>query len=81
MLPHRGKFIDANRPEEYHHLLEEIEGCLLTELRKLLEGQEADQTAAARAKEIMDAVRQKELAITGDVALFSARASGTGVVW
>jgi hypothetical protein len=80
VLPHRGKFINESRPEEYHHLLEEIEGCLLTELRKILEGKEADQNAAARAKEIMDAIRQQKLATMGDASLFSARVSGTGAV-
>jgi hypothetical protein len=59
-LPHQSKFIDENEPEVYHYLLEEIEGYLLIELRKILEGKEADQAAAARAKEIMDAVKDAD---------------------
>jgi hypothetical protein len=57
-LPHQKKFIEENEPGAYHYLLEEIEGYLLTELRKILEGRDADQEAALRAKGIMDAVRQ-----------------------
>jgi len=55
-LPHQSKFIDANEPEQYHDLLEEIESYLLVELRKTLDGKEADQAAAVRAKEIIDEV-------------------------
>jgi hypothetical protein len=56
-LPHQARFIDENEPETYYNLLDEIERSLLGELRKILEGREADQAAALRAKEIMDAVR------------------------
>jgi len=57
-LPHQSKFIDENEPETYHYLLEEIEGYLLNELRKILEGRDADQAAAQQAKEIMKAVNE-----------------------
>jgi hypothetical protein len=59
-LPHRNKFIDENEPGAYYDLLEEIEGFLLFELRKILEGKDADQTAAAQAKEIIDAVKHAD---------------------
>ncbi len=59
-LPHQCSFIDENQPETYHFLLEEIEGYLLMELRKILEGKDADQASAMRAKEILDAVRQAD---------------------
>jgi hypothetical protein len=59
-LPHQSKFIDENEPEQYHYLLEEIESCLLAELRKILEGKEADQAAAVRAKEITDAIKNAD---------------------
>ena len=55
-LPHQSKFIDDNDPGAYHYLLEEIESCLLGELRKMLEGEEADKSAPVKAKRIMDAV-------------------------
>jgi len=59
-LPHRREFIDVNEPEQYFVLLEEIESHLLIELRKILEGKEADQAAAVRAQEITAAIRNAE---------------------
>jgi hypothetical protein len=59
-LPHQSKWIDEHEPETYHFLLEEIEGYLLTELRKILEGKDADQTAATRAKQIMEAIKHAD---------------------
>jgi hypothetical protein len=59
-LPHHTKWIDESDPAAYHYLLEEIESNVLAELRKILEGKEADQAAAARAKAIMDAVKDVE---------------------
>jgi hypothetical protein len=56
-LPHQTNWIDENEPGAYHYLLDEIENNILAELRKILEGKEADQVAAARAKEIMGAVK------------------------
>lgn len=41
-------------------MLDEVEEKLLFELRKILEGREADQAATSRAKEIMDAVNSME---------------------
>jgi hypothetical protein len=55
-LPHQSRFIDENGPSSYHFLLEEIENLLLTELRNVLEGKEADRFAIERAKEISDAL-------------------------
>jgi hypothetical protein len=60
VLPHHSKFIDEHEPETYYFLLEEIERSLLSELRRVLEGKEADRADAARAKEIMDTVRDVE---------------------
>jgi hypothetical protein len=40
--------------------LEQIELRLLMELRKILEGKEADEADAARAKAIMDSLRRAE---------------------
>jgi hypothetical protein len=55
-LPHQNRFIDEHESETYHYLLDEIERLLLSELRNILEGRDADQAATMRAKEIMDAV-------------------------
>lgn len=53
-LPHQSEFIEGQEPEAYYFLLEEVEEKLLFELRKILEGREADQAATSRAKEIME---------------------------
>src|SRR5258708_19245916 len=55
-LPHQSDFIDQNEPETYHYLLDEIEGYLLIELRKILEGRDAHQPATLPPKEIIQAV-------------------------
>jgi len=59
-LPHCGDWIDENEPERYYELLEQIELRLLMELRKILEGREADEADATRAKAIMEMVRRAE---------------------
>jgi hypothetical protein len=69
-LPHQSKFVDENDPGAYHYLLDELEGYLLAELRKILMGEEVDQVAAARAKEIMYAIKQDEEASTSDLLSF-----------
>jgi hypothetical protein len=55
-LPHQSKFIDENPPEIYYFLVEELQGLLLAELRKILEGKDADRDAVERAKSIMSVV-------------------------
>ena len=42
VLPHRSEFIDRNEPNAYHYLLDEIEQSLLTELQKILRGEDQD---------------------------------------
>jgi hypothetical protein len=59
-LPHCSDWIDENEPERYYHLLEQIELRLLVELRKILEGKQADEADATRAKAIMEMVRRAE---------------------
>jgi hypothetical protein len=56
-LPHQAEFIEQNDPEMYHFLLEEIEGNLLIELRKILDGVDADQVSIQRSKNIIKAVK------------------------
>ena len=58
VLPHQSKFIDEQEPNRYDFLLDEVKTLLLAELRKVLEGQEADQAAAKRSKDILDAINQ-----------------------
>jgi hypothetical protein len=73
-LPHQSKFVDENDPGAYHYLLDEI--YLLAELRKILKGEEADQAATARAKEIMYAIKQDEEASTSDLLSFQQNLRG-----
>jgi ketosteroid isomerase-like protein len=53
-LPHRAKFIDNNDPSACHYLLDELKDLLLLELKRMLEGKEADREAIDQAKQIMD---------------------------
>jgi hypothetical protein len=55
-LPHQSKFIDENDQSAFHYLLDEIEGFLLAELQKIVEGKDIDKAATVKAKLIMDAV-------------------------
>jgi hypothetical protein len=57
-LPHQARFIDEQDAGSYHFLLDEIESNLLNELRKLLDGNEADQAATQRARDIISAVNE-----------------------
>jgi hypothetical protein len=55
-LPHQSQWIDQTEPQMYHFLLEELEGNLLAELRKILEGADVSKAEIERAKQILDAV-------------------------
>lgn len=57
-LPQFGTWIDSNDMGAYHYLLEHVEMLLLAELRKVLEGVEADQKDTAKAKAITDAIAE-----------------------
>jgi hypothetical protein len=57
-LPHQAKFIDENEPARFHYLLDEIESGLLAELQKVLDGREADQWAASKAREVTDFLKR-----------------------
>jgi hypothetical protein len=59
-LPHQSKFIDQNDPGAWHYLLDELENCLLAELKKILDGKAVDQLMTERAKAIMDAVKEAD---------------------
>jgi hypothetical protein len=59
-LPHQTQYIDEQDAGAYYYLLEEIEAKLLNELRKILEGKEADQSSIQQAKEILSATREAE---------------------
>jgi hypothetical protein len=51
-LPHQAQFIDEQDAGAYYYLLDELEAKLLGELRKILDGKEADQAAAQWATEL-----------------------------
>ena len=57
-LPHQSKFIDDLGFAAYYHLLDELEGNLLSALRVSLEGDELDQESVARSAEIIRMVRE-----------------------
>jgi hypothetical protein len=62
-LPHQTQFIDeAQDSGAYYYLLDQIEAKLLNELRKILDGKEADQSSIQQAKNIMNATKA---ALTG----------------
>jgi hypothetical protein len=55
-LPHQSEWIDQQGPERYYYLLDELELNLLSEIKKMLEGKDADQASLDRAKAVMGAV-------------------------
>jgi hypothetical protein len=57
VLPHRSEFIDRNEPNAYHYLLDEIEQSLLTELQKILRGEDQDSAGIEQAARIMEMAR------------------------
>ena len=59
-LPHYNEYIDEYGPSGYHYLLEELEKSLLTELQKMIRGEEqaaADVEQAARIMDMLDKVK------------------------
>lgn len=52
-LPHQSAFIDEYGPDGYYHLLEELEGSLLTELDAMLAGAQTDRASLQQAAEIL----------------------------
>ncbi|MGB7973802.1 MAG: hypothetical protein WCF81_05515 [Roseiarcus sp.] len=57
-LPHQAEFIDQQDAGAYYYLLEDIEARLLTELRQILDGKEADQSTVERARKISGAIKE-----------------------
>jgi hypothetical protein len=62
-LPHRSTYIDEQPISSYHYLLDELEACILNELKGMLEGREYDQAEIARAAEIMAEVNKVQESI------------------
>ena len=52
-LPHQSEFIEKYGDAGYHYLLEELEGALLSALRKMLAGEETDRVSVERADDIL----------------------------
>jgi hypothetical protein len=71
-LPHQSEFIDRNEPNAYHYLLDEIELNLLTELQKILRGEDQDSAGIEQATRIMEMARklsqERTTAVEGAVA-------------
>jgi hypothetical protein len=59
-LPHQREFIETNDPSAYNFLLDELKDCLLAELKRMLDGKEADRDAIDHAKQIASAVKRIE---------------------
>ncbi|GMO94526.1 hypothetical protein [Bradyrhizobium ottawaense] len=59
-LPHQSQWIDQTEPQMYHFLLEELQGNLLKELRKILDGADASKAEIEKARQILDAVKRSE---------------------
>jgi hypothetical protein len=75
VLPHRGEFIDRNGPSAYHFLLDELKDRLLLELKKMLEGEDANRAAIDQAKQIAELIGKMETErIDQDVAVAKAEA-------
>ena len=53
-LPHRSEFVDRHEPNAYYYLLDEIEQNLLTELQKILRGEDQDLAGIEQAARIME---------------------------
>jgi hypothetical protein len=60
VLPHQSEFIDRNEPNTYHYLLDEIELKLLTELQKILRGEDQDSAGIEQAARIMEMARRSQ---------------------
>lgn len=59
VLPHQTQFIDESEDAgAYYYLLDEIETNLLNELRRILDGKEADIAAAQQGKEILSVIKR-----------------------
>jgi len=67
-LPHQSEWIDGTPPEMYHFLLDELEERLLSELRNILDGVQADEAAAQKAKGILKAVSMADQEVEDAVA-------------
>lgn len=52
-LTHRSDFIDKHGDSAYYYLLDELEGQILDEFRKMLTGEEADKASLEKAAEIV----------------------------
>ncbi len=56
-IPHMEQFIDSNDPNAYYHLLDHIQKLLLAEIKKMLDGTDADRASIAHAAQIMEATK------------------------
>jgi len=59
-LPHHGELIDRSKQGAFHYFLDELRERLLSELRTMLEGKDADRAAIDKAKRITDLIGETE---------------------
>jgi hypothetical protein len=56
-LPHQANLIDQWDLTSFHLFVDELEGCILTELTKMLDGDEVDEASIARSAAIMKSLK------------------------
>jgi hypothetical protein len=56
-LPHQANLIDEWELTSFFWFVEELEGCILIELNKMLEGEDVDQASIARSAAIMKSLK------------------------
>jgi hypothetical protein len=60
ILPHQSDWIESNDPCAYDYLLDEIKDLLLSELKRILEGHEADKGEIEQSKRIAEQLRKMQ---------------------
>lgn len=52
-LPHQSQFVDQHGDAGYHYLLDELEGAMLAEFKKMLAGEDSDKASVDQARKIL----------------------------
>jgi hypothetical protein len=60
VLPHQSGFIDSQDVGSFYHLIEELEDCILAEMRQILDGENSSIKSIEKAKKITKAVQSME---------------------
>ena len=59
-LPHQKEFIETHGVDGYHLLIDELEELVLSDIKNMLEGKEADAAAVRRNAELLKAVNEAQ---------------------